>query len=243
MHVIKLSATDSTNAYLKELQTGSSLPDFSVVVAEEQLSGRGQRGSEWVSEKGKNLTFSVLKRDVALSGQQHFYLNTWVSLSILNALSNLGIPQLSVKWPNDIMSGNAKICGILIENVWQGSRITHSIIGIGLNVNQLEFPGLPGAGSMALATGREFDLNEVLMQVLEQLRRDYGRGEGHYSQALREYEGQLFFRNLPARFKRENGTVFIGRIKGITAEGKLLVENQDGGTEGFGFKEVRLLFE
>ena len=244
MHVIKLSATDSTNDYLKNLQSGTTLPDFSVVIAEQQQSGRGQRGSKWVSEKGKNLTFSVLKKNIGLSGQQHFYLNTWVSLALLKVLDKLEIPQLRVKWPNDIMSGTLKICGILIENVWQGSQIVHSVIGIGLNVNQLAFPGLPRAGSMALATGKQFDLDKVFMLLMEQLRSDFKKGGTQfYAAALRDYEEQLYCRNFTAKFKTEDGTIFTGSIRGVTAEGKLLVAGKDGKHYNFGFKEVQLLHQ
>ncbi|WP_445382756.1 biotin--[acetyl-CoA-carboxylase] ligase [Robiginitalea sp. IMCC43444] len=244
MHVIKLSATDSTNDYLKNLQSGTALPDFSVVIAEQQRAGRGQRGNMWFSEKGKNLTFSILKKDIRLSGQQHFYLNTWVSLALLKVLEKLEIPQLRVKWPNDIMSGALKICGILIENVWQGSQIDHSVIGIGLNVNQLAFTGLPGAGSMALATGKQFDLNEVLMLVLEQLRSDFKTGGTQfYTMALRDYEQNLYYRNFPANFKTEDGKIFTGNIKGVTTDGKLHVEGEDGKQYAYGFKEVQLLHQ
>ncbi|WP_445385552.1 biotin--[acetyl-CoA-carboxylase] ligase [Robiginitalea sp. IMCC44478] len=244
MHVIKLSATDSTNDYLKKLQSGTTLPDFSVVIAEQQQSGRGQRGSKWVSEKGKNLTFSILKKDIRLSGQQHFYLNIWVSLALLKVLDKLEIPQLRVKWPNDIMSGTLKICGILIENVWQGSQIVHSVIGIGLNVNQLAFPGLPRAGSMALVSGKQFDLDEVLMLAMEQLRSDFKtEGPNFYSIALRDYEEKLYYRNFNAKFKTQDGKIFNGSIKGVTAEGKLLVAGEDGKQYDFGFKEVQLLYQ
>ena len=139
MQIIKLDATGSTNDYLRSILSAKTLEDYTVVIAENQFAGRGQRGNSWVSEPGKNLTFSFLKRNLTLNPQNHFILNMGVSLALHDALSAIGVPGLTIKWPNDIMSGNSKICGILIENLISGAQIRHSIIGIGLNVNQTNF--------------------------------------------------------------------------------------------------------
>ena len=129
MQIIKLDATDSTNTYLKKLMHSKKLEDFTIVAANQQLNGRGQMGTKWESEPGKNLTFSVLKNFKNYQIQEQFLLNIITSLAVYNTLKNLFIPDLRVKWPNDIMSGNFKICGILIENNLKNNGIQSSIIG------------------------------------------------------------------------------------------------------------------
>ena len=148
MQLIKLNATDSTNNYLKKLMLETVLDDFSVVVTNHQTKGRGQMGSEWSSEKDKNLTFSVLKSKTSLLLHQQFMLSILVSLSIVKTLEGYNIPKLAIKWPNDILSDHHKIAGILIENSIKNQQIEFSVIGIGLNVNQEIFEGLPKVCSL-----------------------------------------------------------------------------------------------
>ena len=128
MQIIKLNSTDSTNSYLKRLMLERTLEDFSVVVANNQTNGRGQRGSVWLSDKGKNLTFSVLKINPSTGPRNQFMLNILVSLSIVKALESFNIPKLSIKWPNDILSDKFKISGVLIENLIKQSQIEYSVI-------------------------------------------------------------------------------------------------------------------
>ncbi|TFG78733.1 MAG: biotin--[acetyl-CoA-carboxylase] ligase, partial [Flavobacteriales bacterium] len=148
MRIVKLNAIDSTNCYLKGLMQTEALEDFTVVVANQQNSGRGQMGSKWTSEPGKNLIMSVLKIFNDLPAEQQFSLNVCVSLAVFDTLKSLEIPKLSIKWPNDILSGNLKIGGILIENSLLGTQIRSAIIGLGLNVNQTDFVDLPNASSL-----------------------------------------------------------------------------------------------
>ena len=142
MNIIKLDAIDSTNAYLKELTLKSIPFDYTVVIAEEQIQGRGQRGTKWESEIGKNLTVSVFKKIEGLRVEQQFYISMCVSLALINSLKKFQIPQLRIKWPNDILSANKKICGILIENIIKNNELVGCIVGIGLNINQKKFQHL-----------------------------------------------------------------------------------------------------
>ena len=148
MEIIKLNATNSTNTYLKNLIKEKPIADLSCVWALSQTQGRGQQGASWVAEPGKNLTFSVFKKFDQLPSEYHFLLNMEVSLAIFRALKKLYIPDLAVKWANDILSAKKKICGILIENTLHKEYITASVIGIGLNVNQLFFNDLPNVSSL-----------------------------------------------------------------------------------------------
>ena len=133
MYIIKLDAIDSTNAYLKTLVSTNTVEDYTVVVAKHQTEGRGQMGTQWHVEDGKNLTVSVLTHMKGFALDHSFYISMITSLAIVETLQSFNIPKLHVKWPNDILSENKKICGILIENVIKQDVISASIIGIGLN--------------------------------------------------------------------------------------------------------------
>ena len=150
MYIIKLDAIDSTNSYLKAMSAVNLPKDFTVVVADHQTQGRGQMGTVWQTEYDKNLTASVFKSLEFVSVEKQFYISMAVALSICKALEGLKISQLSVKWPNDILSANKKICGTLIENVIKLNKLKGSVIGFGLNVNQKNFDSLPKASSMSL---------------------------------------------------------------------------------------------
>ena len=143
MHIIKLNAIDSTNSYLRQLCTKNKLEDYTIVTAKTQTKGRGQMGTFWHVQEGKNLTCSVFKRFDKFPVDHSFYISIVTSLAIVRALHRFNVPKLRVKWPNDILSEEKKICGILIENIVKQSQLEASVIGIGLNVNQSEFQNLP----------------------------------------------------------------------------------------------------
>ncbi|TMM56087.1 biotin--[acetyl-CoA-carboxylase] ligase [Maribacter algarum] len=243
MLIVKLDATDSTNRYLKELLLSEEAEDFTVVTAKEQLHGRGQRGAKWESESGKNLTISVLKKFKQFPISNQFMLNVCVSLAVLDTLNGLRIPDLTVKWPNDILSGTSKICGILIENMLNGSQIQTSIIGVGLNVNQQTFNTLSNASSLKLLLGRTLNLEEVLHQVLNNLKTNFLRlEEGLNNELWRRYESKLFRKDKPSTFKDAQGNLFMGFIRKISPQGKLVVELEDAVFQEFDLKEIKLQY-
>lgn len=243
MPIIKLDATDSTNAYLKKLIASSSSQDFTVVVAKNQLKGRGQMGTQWMSEEGKNLTFSVLKQNNDLSSDNTFLLNIIVSLAIFNCLNNLRVPDLKIKWPNDILSGTFKICGILIENIISGNKMKSSVIGIGLNTNQTFFHNVPNASSLKLLLGKTFDLDELLEALLNSLEATFQSVQKTGIEKLWEvYSENLFRKDKPSTFEDSNKKKFMGFIRGVSLEGKLIIALEDDIKKEFGFKEVTLLY-
>ena len=149
MKIIKLNTIDSTNSFLKELAQSSSLEDYTSVVANDQTNGRGQMQHSWISEPNKNLTFSIFTTLKSLLIQHQSYLNFATALALFEVLNDLKVPNLAIKWPNDIMSGHYKLCGILIETTYSKQKIKSTIIGIGLNVNQENFPThIPHANSL-----------------------------------------------------------------------------------------------
>ncbi|SDR04882.1 biotin--[acetyl-CoA-carboxylase] ligase [Flagellimonas zhangzhouensis] len=241
--IIKLDATDSTNLYLRALNKSENLPDYSVVVAKKQLKGRGQIGTVWLSEGGKNLTFSILKKFDAFRADQQFILNISVSMALYDVLTSLNIPNVKVKWPNDIMSGVTKICGILIENMLKGNQVDQSIIGIGLNVNQTQFENLDKASSLSSITGQIYDLDELLNMIIGRIKFYTENMEGKtVKQLLPAYENILFRKDKPSTFKDENGEMFPGFIRKVTSTGKLVLELEDHILKEFDLKEVTLLY-
>lgn len=243
MKIIKLDAIDSTNTFLRQLSWEQKLDDFTIVIAASQTAGKGQMGTVWDSEKGKNLTFSVFKKISCLQNDEGFYISIATSLAIYNALKHFQIPKLAIKWPNDILSENQKICGILIENVIQNSKMTAAIIGIGLNVNQTAFNNLQNASSLKKKTGVHFDLDEVMFQIAGQLKK-YSKliTERSFETLKTEYESLLFRKNKPSTFKDKAGNMFMGFIQGVSEDGKLNVLLEDEIMAAFDLKEIKLMF-
>ncbi|MBL0013083.1 MAG: biotin--[acetyl-CoA-carboxylase] ligase [Flavobacterium sp.] len=242
MKLVKLDAIDSTNDYLKDLVRTMNAENYTVVTAEHQTKGKGQRGSTWASEKGKNLIMSMLVRDFINSGTAMFDLNIVVSLAVLQALDSLDIPKLSIKWPNDIMSDDKKIGGILIENSFKSDNTVDSIVGIGLNVNQLNFENLTQASSLAVITGSSFDKEHILEKIANAIQ-DYLKSWPNNGQQLQNtYTNLLFKKEELMVFQASDDSFFNGTIKGITTGGRLVIENDKGTRLDFDIKEVKMIF-
>jgi BirA family biotin operon repressor/biotin-[acetyl-CoA-carboxylase] ligase len=242
MRIIKLNAIDSTSSYLKELYVKKMVEDYTVVIAKYQTRGRGQMGTVWDSEKGKNLMFSMFK-DLSMHDVEFpFYISMAISLSILKTLKEYNVPDLSIKWPNDILSADKKICGILIENVIK-NKLNYTIIGIGVNVNQTEFNNLPKASSLKTITGVQYNLDEILLSIIKHTKYySLLLQEEKYDAVKTEYENLLFRRNKPSTFKNDEGELFSGFIKGVTKYGKLQVLLEDEIVKKFDLKEIELLY-
>lgn len=243
MEIIKLNATNSTNTYLKNFLKEKQVKDLSCIWALSQTQGRGQQGAKWISDPGKNLTFSVLKKFENLPSEYHFLLNMEVSLAIFRALKKLYIPDLAVKWANDILSSKKKICGILIENTLHKEQISSSIIGIGLNVNQVFFNDLPNVSSLQKIMGHPFDLEEVLLLICQELEVSLkSLSPTRFESMLDEYHTHLFRKDKPSTFEYPNGERFMGYIRGVSHNGQLQVEQEDALMSSFSLKEIKLLY-
>ena len=242
MQIIKLNAIDSTNNYLKQLILERTLDDFSVVLANHQTNGRGQRGSSWLSEKGKNLTFSVLKKNISLKINQQFLLNIIVSLSIIKTLEGFNIPNLAIKWPNDILSDHNKISGILIENLIKNKHIEYAIIGIGLNVNQDKFEGLDKVSSLKNIMPLAVNKDELLTMIINKLKMYFKMYSENGSGFLNsEYESYLFRKDKPSTFSSHDNSMFTGIIRGVSDSGKLCVQ-MEGLNKEFDLKQLKLMY-
>ena len=243
MYIIKLDAIDSTNNYLKALSVKKTPKDFTVVVAKNQTNGRGQMGTVWQTENEKNLTFSIFKKVSFLNVSDQFYISMSVALGIISALKELQIPKLNIKWPNDILSEQQKIAGILIENVIKDNKLEGSVIGIGLNVNQKYFENLPQASSLYNLTGIIYNKEEVLSRLLKHIQKQFLRLEaGNHSAIKHEYEASLFRIKKPSTFKSSTQQNFSGFIEGVTDDGKLKVRLEDNIFKVYDLKEIQLLY-
>lgn len=164
--ILWLHSVDSTNSEAK--RRIADLGSISVIAAINQIAGRGQNGNKWFSESSTSLTFSIVLKDLSLKACEQSAISEATSLAIVDTLATYDI-RASIKWPNDIYINNKKISGILIENSVSGEKINWSIIGIGLNVNQTEFPPeLPNPTSMSLCSpkfGQKYNIEEVLNRL------------------------------------------------------------------------------
>nr|WP_321237310.1 biotin--[acetyl-CoA-carboxylase] ligase [uncultured Psychroserpens sp.] len=243
MHIIKLDAIDSTNSFLRQLSSNKIVDDYTVIVAKSQTKGRGQMGTEWHSQPGKNLMASVFIDVSFLKIESSFYISMMMSLAISKVLKDLQIKNVKVKWPNDILADQKKISGILIENVIKNNQLQATIIGFGLNVNQVYFENLPLATSMHIVSGQTYHLDEVLKCIIVQLRLYTEILKTGNFQLIKEmYESELFRKNKPSTFEDVEGVLFSGFIKGVSNSGHLQVLIEDDILKEFDLKEVKLLY-
>jgi BirA family biotin operon repressor/biotin-[acetyl-CoA-carboxylase] ligase len=242
MKLIKLDAIDSTNEFLKGLSNKQEVQNFTVVTAENQLKGKGQMGSKWDSEIGMNLIMSALVKNFIFNNEDVFNLNVVVSLAVIRTLKKYNIPELSIKWPNDIMSANKKIGGILIENSIKGDGIITSIVGLGLNVNQTGFQNLPRASSLALICDVTFDKEEILFAIVSEMEEIIAGYNVNATSLWQEYANELFKVGIPTAFSDENQTNFMGIIKGVSTIGKLQIILADDSICEYNLKEVQMLY-
>lgn len=239
--VIHLKKTDSTNNYAHSLINNNELLEETIIVAEEQFYGRGQEGNTWESEPGKNLTFTAVLFSDYIEVEKQYFLAKAVAIAILDLLKNYGI-EAKIKWPNDILVNDKKIAGVLIENSIISNTLLYSLIGVGLNVNQETFSeNVPNALSMFNITNREFNLDEVLNNLLFYLKVQINKLKNNEFFSIREnYISKLYKLNETSRFIA-NGKSFVGRIIDVESDGHLLIRSEDEETLKFMFKEVRFL--
>lgn len=244
MNIRWMEETDSTQDEVRR-----HFPEYdnlSVVAAILQTAGRGQRGNTWHSRGGENLTFSMVLRFgkegfPPLSVNKSFLITKAATLAVTKYLSEKEI-ACSIKWPNDIYVRNKKICGMLIENTLATGNIASSIVGIGLNVNQKEFPPqLLNPTSMTVLTGKSYDLAAELEIISGYLADSFNRilTGGDTSSADQEYESLLYRRGAFHEYAASpDGQIFEGKILGVTPGGLLCIEDKKGKLKKFAFKEI-----
>lgn len=243
-NLITLATTPSTNDYLKkELAKSTPVPEGTVIMAVEQSAGKGQKGAVWVSERGMNLTCSILLKPTFLNPVDQFSLTVMVSLAIVDFLAPWTKGhEVSVKWPNDIYVGNRKIGGILIENVMQGRHWKYAILGIGLNINQTVFPNpfRHRATSLRLLTGDVPGPAELLPALCASIEKYYeALRRGEKEQQAHHYK-QLLYRLDEEAAYLVDGVQVWGKIRGVGPQGRLLVDF-GGHLTDFGIRDIVFL--
>lgn len=238
-NIYSFSSCESTNLEAaKKIQEAKCL-EGDLFLSKNQIAGRGQRGNSWESEAGKNLTFSIVLHPHFLLISEQFQLNMAISLAIVESLEPELPNDLKVKWSNDIYYGDKKLGGILIENILQGHKIAYSIIGIGLNINQLVFKN-PKAISLSNITGKKYNLDEKINQIVEKIERNYiFLKQGKKDLIKTKYLSQLYWYQEIHKFKdTKNQKEFEGQIIGIDTLGKLALEVNKK-VHYFNFKEIQ----
>lgn len=235
--LIHLESVDSTNNYTANLLKAGGLSSGTVILADEQFAGKGQRGAEWLVEAGKNLTFSVYLDEVNLSVENQFDLSKMVALALVDLLKNRGI-SAQIKWPNDVWVKGRKISGVLIENTISQARGMRSIVGIGLNVNQTEFGAL-NATSVQLETGNFVAVRDVLFSFIESFNSMYDRFSSSPENLNEAYLEGLYQRNEVRTYRDETGE-FEGEIIGVEQSGRLIVL-KNGIPRSYDLKEIAFL--
>ena len=225
--IVHIDETDSTNRWLRE-QGGE---ENMVVWADYQTAGRGCGTNHWESERGKNLTFSMLLHPHDVPAQKQFRISRAISLAICKALGQ-HIGDLSIKWPNDIYWRDGKIGGILIEVTLQGNKVKDCIIGIGLNINQRVFRSdAPNPVSMWQICEQETDCEQLLQEILQAFQEYMGKSNKD------EYQSMLYRRKGFHPYADKDGA-FMAEIIDVEDDGHLLLRDDNGQLRRYAFKEV-----
>ncbi|MCO5289667.1 MAG: biotin--[acetyl-CoA-carboxylase] ligase [Bacteroidetes bacterium] len=235
-----LNETDSTNNVIQQKLAQGHLPEGSVVVADYQSQGKGQRGSVWQSKPGENLLFSMVLYPTFLKPDSLFRLSKALALAAADFASN-HCNGVQIKWPNDIYIDGKKTGGILLENTFRGSDIHASVAGLGINLNQDHFDELQStATSLKIASGKQMDVRECAAELFTCLTHRYAQlRKGDFEILDHEYHSKLYRLNMKTQFK-SNNQIFSGTIKGVNEQGLLMIDN---GSEilNFEIKEVSFL--
>ena len=236
-----LEKTDSTNQHLINLIESDQVKEGIAVFSFNQTRGRGQKGNTWISEPGKNICYSIFIKPDYIPVRNQFIISQVISLATKSFLEEFS-DNISIKWPNDIYWNNKKIAGILIENKLKKDLIEYSVIGIGININQIQFPkSLPNPISLSQITGDEYDMNNIADKLhqkiwtsLEELRL------GTEGDILRYYVNSLYHRDGFHSYRSQNKE-FSAKIRGVSALGYLMLEHEDGNVKNYAFKEIEYI--
>ena len=235
----------STNTYLRELNGGDPDYDYEVAVASFQTAGRGQKGNTWESEAGKNLLFSILAHPQGIKVQEQFYISEAIALAVSDSVIAFIGPEyadgVSVKWSNDVYWKDFKMAGILIENTLQGDRILDTVAGVGLDVNQEVFVSdAPNPISMRNITGREFDIDALLNDIVERFINYMELPDDKRQEVDKLYRNRLYRREGYHEFRDENG-IFKACIEGIRPDGCLMLQTRSSEHRVYEFKQVQFI--
>lgn len=238
--LIEKEEVGSTNDELRKLDF-DQLPTGYCILAHFQTQGKGQRGKQWMSNYGLNLMFSFLLKDTEIPPSHQFKLLQCVSVSVLRTIEKLTGKEAKVKWPNDIMVDGKKVCGILIENFIQAGKL-NSIVGIGINVNQIQFPDYrPQPTSLSLLTRETFDIKLVLSLFEHEIRKSLELLSPRESALESNYRKCLYALGEMHDFETSEGEYMVAEVIGVDHFGRLVL-NSNGVLRAFLNGDIRWLF-
>ena len=241
MEIMKIEKAGSSNSVALELIEKSDVKEGTVVWVLNQTQGRGQRNNTWLSEPGLNLTISIILKPVFLKPEKQFYLSKAITLGVAD-YAGLFSSDVKVKWFNDIFIGDKKLAGILIESIWLGQKISASVVGIGLNLNQEKFPGdIPQAISLKMQTGVPFILDESLKLLHGLILTRYLQlQDKQFTEIDREYHLKLYGLGEKKSFLKE-GEIFEAEILEVEPNGHIRLKLSNGQIASYNMHEVKML--
>jgi BirA family biotin operon repressor/biotin-[acetyl-CoA-carboxylase] ligase len=243
-NIIHIPQVDSTNSYARQLIASNNANEGDVIIADHQTAGVGQGDNFWESEKGKNLTMSIVIEPVFIEASNQFVLTQVVSLALSYAIGKiLNEDQVLIKWPNDVYIDNKKIAGVLIQNFIFGNTLSYSVIGIGININQTIFlSDAPNPVSLSNISSKIYDLNEIRDAVLREFSNLYNENYISYNKGkLKEnYLNKLYRRGVLSEFIDETGR-YYGKIIDVDEFGRLLISKDNNTVSRYLLKEVQMV--
>jgi len=239
---IELSSIDSTNIYAMQQVHARLASPGTAYFAHDQYQGKGQRNNQWKSEPGQNLILSVVIKPAQTDPAKNFPLSAASALACYDFFSRYGGDETAIKWPNDLYWRDRKAGGILIENVIRGGVWEFAVIGIGININQTVFDqSLPNPVSLKQITGKDFAAVRLARELCNCLDERLVQFEQEgFQNLLANYNEVLYGRDIVRKFKYD-GTIFEGKIKSVSPEGELEIENEI--LRKFRFGKIELIFE
>lgn len=230
---------DSTNICAKRMAEEGA-PNGTLVIADRQTAGRGRRGRAWETPKGTAIAMTLLMRP-QLRPEKASMLTLIMGMAVTKALNEIFDLECRIKWPNDVVWEGKKVCGILTEMSAEMNAIHYLVIGCGINANIMDFPEdlKEKAVSLKMITGHEVDRAQIIQRSLEYLEKYYQKFEetSDMSGLMEEYDQMLVNIGEEVCVLDPTGE-YRGRALGINAAGELLVQRENGETEGVYAGEV-----
>ncbi len=242
--IIKLDSVESTNIYGIGLLKDKKIEEGTVIFARSQTQGKGLNGNIWESESNKNITISVILYPIFLPPEKHFYLNIISSLAIVDYVTaSITSFPVAIKWPNDIYINRSKLAGILIKNGVKGNEIEYSILGLGVNMNQMEFrSNAPNPISLKSITLKHYDLEKSLKELCIYLDKRYQQlKEQRFNDLMHAYRDALLFFNKKGKYIYKNALIYATIIN-VEEDGILVLKDEEGRDLRCDFKEIEYLF-
>lgn len=234
--IYHLSVVDSTNNYAAKLISEGKIQNGSVIMADFQTNGRGQRGNTWQSVSSENLMFSLVFQPIGITPDQQIRLSWYTAVIWIKCLHRFSIAA-QIKWPNDIFVGENKLGGILIEQQILGNTIAWSIVGCGMNVNA--HPELKNTSSIFEQTQVHFKPSTVLKEFLELYNGHLDLLYSNHDKLKADFEAELWGKYTIQQFEDVKGQLWKAKIMGVDALGRLVLEQNDELLH-FDLQEIRL---